>query len=74
MQQAVRTFVDVIDQWPSIMAMAEDLEEKPSTVSKWRQRNRIPPEHWRLLVQRARRRRYPIDEVKLVEIAARKPS
>jgi hypothetical protein len=41
-----RTFRSVVDAWASKEAMASATGAKPSTVSKWWQRDNIPAEWW----------------------------
>jgi uncharacterized protein YjcR len=68
----MNTFKDVIDQWPSVDDLATDLDEKPATVRKWKQRDSIPADRWALLLVAAKNRRIRgIDEVKLVKLARR---
>lgn len=64
-----RTVAQVIDKWPSQADLANDLGEKPNTVSKWRQRGRIPPEQWLPMVESARRRRIKLDVTTLAKLA-----
>ena len=65
----VENYEDVIGQWPSVTALATDMDEKPATVQKWKQRNRIPAEKWSGLLAAARKRRIQLDESTLVRIA-----
>ncbi len=48
---------EICNLWPSISALADDMGEKAASVYKWRERNRIPPEHWQALVAKARKRK-----------------
>ena len=53
----MKTFRDIIDQWPSGVALASDLGEQPGTVRSWRLPDRgIPSRHWPRLIEAARRR------------------
>jgi uncharacterized protein YjcR len=52
----MRTFKEVIDLWPSVDELAEDLGKKPNTVRKWRVRNSVPADEWMRLIQSARAR------------------
>ena len=36
------TVDEIMDLWPSAVALAEDIDELPDTVRKWRARGRIP--------------------------------
>jgi transposase-like protein len=65
----MQTVPDIIDRWPSVAELADDLGEKPNTVSKWRQRKRIPPDQWLPLVTCARKRRIPLDLTTLAKLA-----
>lgn len=49
--------------------LALDLDEKPDTVRKWKQRNCIPADRWRALIDAAKKRGIQIDETDLVRIA-----
>lgn len=59
----------IIDKWPSQAELANDLGEKPNTVSKWRQRGRIPPEQWLPMVAAAKRRGISLDVNTLAKLA-----
>ncbi|WP_421416518.1 hypothetical protein [Agrobacterium tumefaciens] len=47
------THADVIDQWNSIAAFAEDIGVAYGTAKAMRRRNSIPPEYWIKVVQKA---------------------
>lgn len=64
-----KSVAEVIDKWPTQTELADDLGEKPNTVSKWRQRGRIPPEQWLPMVSAARKRRISLDVTTLAKIA-----
>jgi hypothetical protein len=66
----MNTFSEVIRAWPSVVKLAEELNEKPETVRKWRTRNSIPASKWQALVKSARRHRIPIGIIALSKIAA----
>lgn len=68
----VQSFREIVDQWPTVNDLAADLEEKPSTVRKWKQRNHIPSDRWLELLAHAKRRRIKLDESTLVKLAASK--
>ncbi len=42
----MQSFRDIIDLWPTPDALAAQIGEKAWTVRKWKQRNKIPGEHW----------------------------
>lgn len=65
----MKTFVEVIDRWPSINELASDIGEKPFKVAKWKQRNNIPADYWLRLISAARKRRISLDEIVLTKIA-----
>lgn len=56
--QIPQTFVDVIDLWPSRPELARDLGFTIGRVQKWADRNKIPPEHWNILIKAAGKRGY----------------
>lgn len=47
------THADIINLWPSLSDFAFDLSIEYGTAKAMRRRNSIPPNHWRLLVERA---------------------
>lgn len=47
---------DVFRIWDSTVDMADDVGESHWTVSKWKQRKRIPQSAWMAVVQAAQRR------------------
>lgn len=48
--QSLGSFREIIEWWGSREAMAGAIGAKASTVSKWWQRNNIPPDWWRVLL------------------------
>lgn len=52
----MRRLNDVFAIWHSKVEMADDLGEKPSTVSKWLRRRRIPDSAWPILIKKAAER------------------
>jgi hypothetical protein len=42
--QELRDISEVFSLWPSTKVMAEEIEELPDTVNRWRSRGRIPEE------------------------------
>jgi hypothetical protein len=52
----MNNFVEVIDQWPTVTALAEDIGEKLETVRKWKTRRRIPSHRWLAVAKAARSR------------------
>lgn len=51
-----RSFADIIGLWESADSAAADIGERPATVRKWKQRNRIPSEYWVAVVTAAQAR------------------
>jgi hypothetical protein len=64
-----KSVADIIDKWPSQTELASDLGKKPNTVSKWRQRGRIPSEEWLPMCVAARKRQINLDVNTLARIA-----
>lgn len=60
----------IIGLWPSVAALAAELQQKPDTVRKWRVRNSIPADMWLPLVKAAEAHGYPLTLDHLAEIAA----
>lgn len=51
--QEIRDISAVFSLWPSTKAMAEELDELPDTVNRWRQRGRIPEDALTKVVRHA---------------------
>jgi len=67
----MNNFQELIDAWPNMRILAEDLNINHSTVLKWRQRNSIPADFWLTLIEAARRRRIRhINALVLTKIAS----
>jgi DNA-binding transcriptional regulator YiaG len=50
-------FKEVIESWPGgVDTLAEDINAKPNTIRKWKERNRIPSSEWHKLIRAAGRR------------------
>ena len=47
----MKTFPDIISQWPSHSALAADVGTRPNNVALWNHRGSIPPEYWHDLVK-----------------------
>ena len=69
----VNSFRDVIAACGGITEMALAVGAKPSSVEKWKQRDRIPSEYWQSAIEAARARGNLISADMLARIAA-KPS
>jgi len=71
-----KSFQELIDGWAEENGQdcfAEDLGQKPGTVRVWKHRNRVPREHWALLLTKAPTRRLRVtyeDLVAMEEAAA----
>lgn len=62
-----QTFQALIEAWGDDR-FAEDLAQKPGTVRVWKHRNRVPREHWALLLVKARSRRLRLSYDDLVNM------
>ena len=66
-------FTDLIDLWPTMPEMADDIGETKVNVYKWRQRCNIPPGRWLRIIYAAKRRRYySVTLMALAEMAERR--
>ena len=63
------TFEDVINLWPSLIDMAEDLQVEYETVRQWKRRNRIPQEYFFLLRRVAHERGLKLNADDILRIA-----
>lgn len=70
----ITSFRSVIELWPSREAMASDLRIGASAVSKWWQRNRIPPEWWSAVIETDRAGSANVTAETLTTLAAREPA
>ena len=70
-----KTFIDVINAWPSMTFLASEMGEPYETIRNWRRRDSIPSDKWHSLCRVAKRHslRY-IDADRLVQIAATRPA
>lgn len=55
---SLKSFVDVIELWPTAEALALDVGETGTNVRAWKDRGSIPAAYWVRLVGAARRRRH----------------
>lgn len=58
----------IMNSWPSISALADDLGVQYGTAKAMRRRGKIPPEYWVLITEKASER--GIDGVSLEVLAA----
>lgn len=71
----MQTFADIITAFGGYAKVAEILDCPAGTVSSWKSRNGIPPQHWVKLVTAASERGITgITFAVLAEIAARQPA
>lgn len=56
MKHAIPSFSALVALWPPA-DLAADLGVKPGLPAVWKHRDSVPPEHWRGVVDSARRRR-----------------
>lgn len=63
------TFRAIIDRWPSLSELCADTGESYETVKKWRQRNRIDPKYWQVMVAAAQGRGIPLSLSELASVA-----
>lgn len=69
-----KDFAEIVSLWGSLGEMADDIGAKQSTVSKWKQRNAIPPEWWASVIEAAERRKYVgVTADVMTQLAARQP-
>lgn len=59
---------DIFAIWPSLQAMASDLDEKYDTVKRWRNRGRIPATVWPKLIEKAARREHLVTAAQLLQL------
>jgi len=62
---------EVINLWPSMTVLSQDIGEKYGTINMWRVRNRIPADQWVGLVESAQARDIPLTYKMLAEAAAK---
>lgn len=68
----MENFRDVIEQWPDVSSMAEDIDRKPNLIRKWKERDRIPAETWLGIVKAAERRGYRVTLEDLARLASKR--
>lgn len=66
-----RTFRDVIGLWPSLEDLATDVAAPVPTVTKWRQRNRIPAERWSAILSTEKAKSGGVTSETLVVLASK---
>ena len=50
MARQIKSFRDLVELWPTREALAAEVGAHPSAVSKWWQRDNVPPEWWALIL------------------------
>ena len=60
----------IIAMWPTMTDLAEDIEVEYNTVQKWKERERIPSEHFQALLDAAKKRRIKLKAEDLIGVAA----
>ena len=73
MAPQINSFRALIELWETREAMAADIGAKPSTVSKWWQRDSIPAEWWSPVLATDIAIKSEVKPATLVELAARAP-
>lgn len=68
----IKTFKEIIEMWPSISELADDMGESYITVNKWHVRDNIPVRRWVKLLKSAKNRKIPITAELMVKLAAGK--
>jgi hypothetical protein len=63
------SFADVCRKWPTITALAADMQVEYDTARKWKERDNIPSSMWFELLRAARRRKIKLDAADLVVLA-----
>jgi len=56
--------------WPSVRALAEDIDEEYDTVLRWRLKKRIPQEHWQKVISKSAARNHPGTAEQLLAMSA----
>ncbi|MGI9338344.1 MAG: carph-isopro domain-containing protein [Gammaproteobacteria bacterium] len=68
----IQSFKQIVDLWPSVNALADDLGESPAAVYKWRTRNNIPVNHWLTLIEAGEKRGFSINPRFLIGLVDRR--
>ena len=65
------THAEIIDLWPSMRVLADEINESLPKVNQWKARNSIPSKFWVSLVALAQNRDIAITYKMLAEAAAK---
>jgi len=68
----METFETIIQRWPSVKVLSDDIHVKYDTVRKWKERKHIPSEFWYRVMSSARKRRIRLTYKEMAEIRGRK--
>jgi len=63
------SFAEVVRKWPTLGAMAADVQVEYDTVRKWKDRNNIPAWMWFDVLRAAKRRKIALDALDLIVLA-----
>lgn len=47
---------EIIERWPTVKALSEDMGVEYITAASWKRRGNIPPKYWRRMVEAAHKR------------------
>lgn len=61
------TIRDILDEWPSVGELADDMDVPVNTAKKWRSRQSLPVQYWDRLLRAAEHRGYSVTAEQLVE-------
>jgi hypothetical protein len=61
---------DIFRIWPSIKDMADDINQLPDTVSRWKLRRRIPEDAWPKIIERAAAREQLVTASQIMKLNA----
>lgn len=67
----IETFADVIDAWPSLQSLADDIGARYGTVQVWKHRSSIPGGKWLDIEAAAQRRGYDHITLRLLATLAK---
>jgi hypothetical protein len=65
------SFREIISLWPTPDALAGEIGEKPWTVRKWKQRDRIPSSAWMAVAAAAAQRGHDVTAEQMARLVAR---
>ena len=68
----MKTFSEIIANWPSLNALADDLDVMPNTVAVWKHRGRIPSRYWAALTATQTAKHHGVSLEVMAAIAAKR--